>query len=173
MKNQICTFSELQTVFFEVAQIINQRPIGRKPSSPDEETYLFPNDLLLGRNSNVVPQGPFDDQANIKNRYKFFQAIVYCFWRRWQREIFPSLVLEPKWHVEKRNVKIGDVVLFQESNAMRGEWKMALVSEATAREDGRVRKVLLTYKNGKTNVTISRAVQKLILLVPTDDELLL
>ena len=38
-------FSELQTICFEVANLVNERPIGRHPTSPDG-TYLCPNDLL-------------------------------------------------------------------------------------------------------------------------------
>ena len=44
------TFSEMQTVLFEVANLLNERPIGIKPGQDIElGTYLCPNDLLLGR----------------------------------------------------------------------------------------------------------------------------
>ena len=33
------TFSELQTVLFEIANLINERSIGRHPTSPDDGTY--------------------------------------------------------------------------------------------------------------------------------------
>ena len=59
ISDQILSFSEFQTVIFEAAQLVNQRPIGRNPSQPDDDTYLCPNDLLLGRASSNVPQGPF------------------------------------------------------------------------------------------------------------------
>ena len=52
------SFSELQTVMFGAAQLVNQRPIGRHPTHPDDGSYLCPNDLLLGRASPEVPQGP-------------------------------------------------------------------------------------------------------------------
>jgi hypothetical protein len=165
-----CTFSEFQTIMFEVAQIVNQRPIGRKPTSTEEPPYLSPNDLLLGRSTNLIPQGPFDDDTSVKDRYKFTQAILNNFWKRWIREIFPTLVVEPKWHVERRNIVVGDVVLIQDSNALRGEWRMAIVSKAEPSEDKKVRKVEVTYKNGQTPTTVSRAVQKLIVLVPNENK---
>ena len=155
---------------FEVAQIVNQRPIGRKPTSIDEPPYLSPNDLLLGRSTNLIPQGPFDNDTNIKDRYKFTQAILNNFWKRWTREVFPALVVEPKWHIERRNVEVGDVVLVQDSNALRGEWRMAIVSKADPSEDKMVRKVEVTYKNGQTPTTVSQAVQKLIVLVPNENK---
>ncbi|CAC5404639.1 unnamed protein product [Mytilus coruscus] len=49
----IMTFSELQTVLFEVANILNERPIGTSTSDPNEGTYLCPNDLILGRASSI------------------------------------------------------------------------------------------------------------------------
>ena len=52
----ILTFSELQFVFYEVANIINSRPIGIVPGSdPDCTQPITPNDLMLGRSSNEVP----------------------------------------------------------------------------------------------------------------------
>ena len=163
------TFSEFLTIMFETAELVNERPIGRKPSDPGEGSYLCPNDLMLGRSTSRVPQGPFEDATNFVNRYKFIQSIMNNFWRRWSREIFPSLVIQPKWHVDRRNTQIGDVVLVQDSNLVRGEWKMALVSNILQSKDNRVRKVEVTYKRGSTSITVSRPVQKLIILVPKED----
>ena len=47
-------FSELQTVCYETANLLNERPIGRHPTSPDDK-YLCPNDLLLGRSTSKIP----------------------------------------------------------------------------------------------------------------------
>ena len=55
MGGQVLTFEELQTMLFEVANIMNGRPIGRHPTSPEDGSYLCPNDLLLGRASSDVP----------------------------------------------------------------------------------------------------------------------
>ena len=42
----VLSFSELQTVMFEVANLLNERPIGLKPGYDiNLGTYLFPNDL--------------------------------------------------------------------------------------------------------------------------------
>ena len=49
---------ELQTVMFEAAQLVNQRPIGNHPKDPSDGVYLSPNDLLLGRSTPAIPQGP-------------------------------------------------------------------------------------------------------------------
>ena len=60
--------------------------------------------------------------------------------------MFPALVLQAMWHTEKRNLKKGDAVLVQDSNEVRGKWKMALVSESLCSDDGRVRRVKISYR---------------------------
>ena len=56
-------------------------------------------------------------------------------------------MIRPKWHVESRNVRKGDVVLIQDSNAVRREWKLGIVSETFPGKDDRVRRVNFVYKN--------------------------
>ena len=65
-------------------------------------------------------------------------------------------------------MKEGDVVLIEDSNAIRGQWKMGVVVEAIQSQDGRVRKANISYKN--PNETVQRAVQKLIVIVPVDGD---
>ena len=82
------------------------------------------------------------------------------------------MVGRPKWHTSSRILEEGDIVLVQDSNALRGEWKMARVTEAVAGVDGKVRRVKLFYRTKGTGSgqEIERAVQNLILLVPSRDE---
>jgi hypothetical protein len=175
--DQVLTPTELQTVCFEAANLVNERPIGRHPQSPEESAYLCPNDLLLGRSTSRVPSGPFKEFANHRRRHEFIQSLVEAFWKKWIRDYFPSLVIRPKWHTSRRNLEPGDIVFIQDSNQVRGNWKLGRVSTFYPDRDGRVRKVAVQYKIPKPNeapeeyhgsryVTIERAVQKLILLLP-------
>lgn len=95
---------ELHTVFMKVSNLMNQRPIGGAPNDPDDGSYLCPNDMLLGRASSRVSQGPFRETKNPKHRVEFVQKIVDSFWKRWTRDTFPSLVPRRKWDAQKRNV---------------------------------------------------------------------
>ena len=74
--DHVMTVSELQTVCFEAANLVNERPIGRHPTSPDDGTYLCPNDLLLGRATSRVPSGPFRDALNPRQRVEFVQLFL-------------------------------------------------------------------------------------------------
>ena len=166
---------------FEAANLVNERPIGRHPTSPDDESYLCPNDLLLGRSTSRVPSGPFGQTDNPRRRYEFIQKVVNNFWRKWTRDYFPSLIIQQKWHTAKRNLKTGDIVLIQDSNQIRGQWKLGKVCEVFPGEDGRVRKVQVSYKNpkpgepphkytGRGYVTVERSVNRLVLLLPVDEK---
>ena len=49
--DQVLTPMELQTCLLEIANLVNQGPIGRIPNDPDDDSCICPNDMLLGRAS--------------------------------------------------------------------------------------------------------------------------
>ncbi|XP_068239989.1 uncharacterized protein [Palaemon carinicauda] len=169
----ILTFSDLQTTFFEIANLMNERPIGIKPGMDVElGTYLCPNDLLLGRASNKVPSGSWSTSGDTKKRLNFIQNVVDTFWRKWQRDYFPTLIVRQKWHTDKRNVQPGDIVLIKDTNVVRGKWKMGQVVDTETGRDNKVRDVSIRYKiqrpgkyKGQSDTVIKRSVHKLVIRV--------
>ena len=69
--DHVLTPFELYTCLLEVANLVNQRAIGRPPNDPDDGSYLCPNDMLLKRASPEVPQGPFQETKNPRKRVEF------------------------------------------------------------------------------------------------------
>ena len=71
-------FNELQTVVFEVASLLNQRPVGVKSINDVEIRHLCLNDLLIGRSSASVLYGSvkFNDNVSPKTRCEFTQRII-------------------------------------------------------------------------------------------------
>jgi hypothetical protein len=103
------------------------------------------------------------------------------FWKKWTRDYFPSLLIQQKWHTAHRNLKVGDVVLIQDSNLIRSQWKLGKVSKTFEGQDGKVRKVQVQYKNpkpgepvleysGRGYVTIERPVNKLVVQLPNEED---
>ena len=169
--NNVMTFSELQTVCFESANLVNERPIGRHPTSIEDGSYLCPNDLILGRCSSRVPSGPFRETRNPRLRFEFVQRVINAFWKHWTRDFFPSLTIRKKWHTAHRNVMVGDIVLIQDSNQIRGKWKLGNVTKVFPDDTGKVRKAEVTYKQEQRSpVTVLRAVQRLVVLVPSQEQ---
>ena len=140
------TFEELQTAMFEVANLINERPIGRHPTSPDESMYLRPNDLLLGRSTPRIPGGPWRLGTD-RQRFLLVQSIVGDWTKRWIRDYIPTLVPRRQWPTASRPVEIGDLVIIHDENLVRGEWRIGQVIKIHPSADGRVRNVDIRYKN--------------------------
>ena len=177
--SQVLSIIELSTVFYECSNLLNERPIGMQTQDISDGSYLCPNDMLLGRATSRISSGPFDYDSTFKKRHLLVQSIVNAFWIKWNRFYFPSLVVRQKWHVDKRNVLVGDIVLLQDSNAVRGHWKLARVSQAHPSSDGKVRSVEVEYKNCEnlkkfdlptSFVKVTRPIQKIVLLLPVDEE---
>lgn len=176
---KVLQYGELQTVLFEIANLINERPIGIKPGSDiNLGSYLSPNDLILGRTNNSAPAGHVDDNTSYSKSFKYTNEIVNTFWRKWMRDFFPTLLVRAKWHTERRNVRQEDIVLVKDSNAVRGSWKLAKVVAATPGSDGKVRNVTLRYKvgqpgskyEGQRNILIDRAVHNIVVILPVEEQ---
>lgn len=69
-------------------------------------------------------------------------------------------------------------MLVQDSNNIRGQWKLAEICEALPAVDGRVRDVKLRYKNvsagrdyhGCLDTIISRSVRRLVIILPIEEQ---
>lgn len=160
----VLTPFELYTCLLEVANLVNQRPIGRIPNDPDDGAYLCPNDILLGRASSTVPQGPFRHTENPRHRFEFCQKIVDSFWKKWARDVLPHLVPRKKWNAERRNVAVNDFVILADSNAVRGKWSAGRILQVFPGEDGLVRNVQVKTASG----TYMRPITKICVIYPAE-----
>ena len=171
--SHILNFSELQTIFFEVANIINSRPIGVVSGSDHNDPHpLTPNDLLLGRSSNAVPQGPFDSGKSITKRFRFIQQLIDEWWDAWYRTVLPTLVPAYKWLQRHRCVQVGDVCLIRYGKDKRATYRLGRVSEVKKGVDNLVRKVTLKYKlpGAQSFKTVDRPIQGIAVIVPVEEQ---
>lgn len=157
---------ELQTVCFEVSNLMNSRPIGRLPNDPSDGHYISPNDILLGRASTHIPQGPFDDSYSPRRRLEFCQRIVNTWWKKWYRDVFPNLTPRRKWQTSQRDVKIGDFVLIKEPNPIRGTYTKGVIIETFPGRDGRVRNVRVKTSRGQ----YERPITRIVVIQPAEND---
>ena len=179
------SLNELNTLFVEAANIVNERPIGIKPNSQTDTEYLSPNSLLLGRNSSRINAGPFQNKdiydenpAAMKTRFMLVQRMCDQFWKIWTKVYFPTLLWQQKWHQKKRNLQVGDVCMLQDPSAYRGEWRLCIVTEIYPDKNGVVRNVEIKvaprfegsskYKP-QVLYKLKRHVSKLIVIVPVEE----
>ena len=125
--NTVLTLNEMFTLLAEVGNLVNERPIGTKPNDHSGTDYLSPNSLLLGRCSKRISSGPFqgdgvftDDPKAAHTRFQLVQAKTTQFWKIWVANYFPTLLIRQKWHVDRRNMVVGDICLLKDPNAYRG-----------------------------------------------------
>ena len=178
------TYNELNTMFLEIANLCNERPIGIKPNQSTDPEFLSPNSLYLGRASDRIASGPFsssdfiDDPSKVSTRFHLVQALTNQFWKVWLKLYFPTLLIRQKWHTERRNLCVNDVCMLRDANSIRGEWRLCRVSQVYPDDNGRVRNVevkvsgkqdsSLRYNPGSPSF-LNRHVSNLILLVPAED----
>ena len=169
--DQRLSYSETQTFLFEVANVLNERPIGMLPSADENTPYLCPNDCLLGRTKLKAPCADYDVTFNSKKRVWFIQRMTDLFWRKWTIFYFPSLIIRKKWHTEHRNLTVDDIVIIQDKDLPRGQWKTGIVTKAEPSSDGKVRHVSIKYKNPMSSsfVEVDRPVQKLVVLLSAEE----
>ena len=147
--DQSLTSFELYTCLLEVMNLVNQRPIGRLPNDPDDGSYICPNDILLGRATSDVPQGPFKETKNLRCRVELVQNIVDSFWKRWRRDVLPVLIPRKKWKHESYMSKVNDIVVVQDTNLVRSNWTVGRIIEVYRSQDGRVRNVKVKTPKGE------------------------
>ena len=181
---KVLFMNELFTCFKEVANLCNERPIGLKPNQSADLQYLSPNSLLLGRCSDRISAGPFQNKDYFearphddRTRFLLVQKITEQFWQNWNKLYFPTLLRRQKWHVEERNLRIGDVCVVKENNVLRGNWRLCRVSNVFPDSDDVVRNVEIKvpppsidgtpeYKKNMVMGLLNRHVKNLIVIAP-------
>ncbi|XP_048846374.1 uncharacterized protein LOC125717469 [Brienomyrus brachyistius] len=169
--------TSLRTFFYEAMAIVNSRPLTTNTlNDPRSMEPLTPNHLLTMKSSvPLPPPGTFvREDLYARKRWRRVQYLSEQFWSRWRKEYLANISLRQQWHVPRRNVQVGDVVIVKEDNIPRNEWKIARVVEASADDDGLVRKVKVQIgqsnlgKKGERLIQpsfLSRPVQKIVVLV--------
>ena len=117
---QKLSYNELQTFLYETANLLNERPIGKILTTPEDGSYLCPNDLLLGRTFAKAPNRDFSTKSYLKRRVCFVQEITNIFWKKWTTFYFASLIVRKKWHHEERTVALHDIVIIYQKDLPRG-----------------------------------------------------
>ena len=178
--NPRMSWHEWQTAIYQVADLINSRPIGKLGETGNDLQILTPNSLIIGRNSSKNPGNYIQNKS--MPRLENVNEVIHRFWERWNETAKPALLLHKKWNTDCRNLKVGDVVIVLEKSSIGTQvHKLAKVSKASLGSDGKVRSVSLIYKqlkademgtliySGGSDTEVTRSVHKLVLVVPVDE----
>ena len=152
--NSRLTYDELSTVLTEVENTLNLRPL----------TYLYdelgealtPSHLLYGHRLSALSEGidsevePDNDEGKLSKRFLYLTKLLTHFWNRWRREYMTDLREYHKLSDCKTvPVKKGQIVLLQEENVKRGQWKVAVVDDVIYGKDGEPRGAVVRKSSGR------------------------
>ncbi|XP_062557404.1 uncharacterized protein LOC134222276 [Armigeres subalbatus] len=146
---------ELQTLFYQVAAIMNSRPLTAIYAAAEIPTPLTPGHFLIGRPMQAIPMPTQpENTVNLTTRWKRVQHQLEQFWRRWRDEYLHQLRDYAKWTKQQTNVKIGQIVLIGDDHVPIARWPMGTVTQVYPGEDGIVRVAVVRTAAGvyKRNV---------------------
>jgi hypothetical protein len=127
---------------------------------------------MLGRAKPGQAEVKFESGKKLTKRFENVQRTQQEFWKRWIEEIFPEKLRQSKWKQEKRDLKVGDVVIRKDETAAGQTYKYAKVTRLHTSTDGKVRAADIEYKLPGESVfrTTTRPILKLVLVVPIEEQ---
>ena len=141
------TFEELTTVACQAEACLNSRPyLAQDSHDPEGEVSLTRGHFLIGRPIEAYPEAPQEPALTLTNRWELCRAMVQQFWELWSHQYLQSLQKSQKWHCEKPNVKVGDLVMMLEDTDLQTHWKTARVTAIFPGKDGLVRTAEVVVK---------------------------
>jgi hypothetical protein len=164
------THEETLTILAEAVQKINSRALTCNPRPEGEP--LCVQDLMLGRARRGQAEVKFESGSKLTKRFENVQRTQQEFWKRWIEEVFPEKLRISKWKREKRDLKVGDIVLRKDETAAGQTYKYAKVVKVHASTDDRVRAADIEYKLPGESVfrITTRPIHKLVLVIPVEEQ---
>jgi len=154
------TYRQLQVLLADVEAMINNRPL----AVINEESFIpiTPAELVFGRRLDDLPiQTKISDNMSFAEMWKKRKNLTLAFWKKWRNDYLMTLSVRQKWNRPLETDLMGKIVLINDDNAMKNEWKLGRIIEChKGRQDDYVRAVDLKTETG----VIRRPLQRLALL---------
>ena len=152
---------ELLTVFCQAEDIVNSRPLAFSNADANDFTVLTPNSFLTGRLDNQIFPDSIDTtrfSLEPRDRWRYIQRATRDVWRRWIREILPTLGRRSKWIHDGREYIVGDAVLVMDKNLPRYKWIPGKITQVFHGRDNRVRVVKILTEDGEMESNVHRLI---------------
>jgi hypothetical protein len=161
---------ETITLLKEAVQSINNRPLGCNPWPEGEPLCI--QDLMLGRAQPGQAEVNFETGRQLTRWFENVQQAKREFWSRWIEEVFPEMLKQHKWTWDRKDVKVGDIVLRKDETAAGQTYKYSRVTKVHVSADGQVRSADIEYKLPGETVyrTTTRPIHKLVMVVPVEEQ---
>ena len=149
LNGKILTEIELYTILTDIESAINSRPLTSLSEHSDDNNILplTPAHLILGKSMNVLPRDlatghtATKQNADIRARWRDRKNLAEFFWKIWKEEYVLGLRKRTKDYLEKRDLKVGDMVLLNRE-VRANEWPVGIISDVLpTKQDGKTRTV--------------------------------
>ncbi|XP_037040280.1 uncharacterized protein LOC119077203 [Bradysia coprophila] len=171
------TDETLPTLFAQVENIVNSRPLTYIPLDSADDEALTPNHFLFGSSNGRKPIVRTSPKDLGKEDWKNIEEQTNQFWRRFVLEYMPTLTKRTKWYKNSKPIQVGDVVLIIDEKNPRNTWPKGIVERTIRGRGGKCRQAIvravLESKNGPVHREYRRSVHKLAVLdvkVPASEE---
>jgi len=149
MSDAKLTVGELSTLLCQIEACLNSRPLTPMSSDPSDLEVLTPAHFLIGSPISLPPEVDLrKEPLNSLRRWKYVQALMQLFWRRWSSEYLPQLQIRGKWTSNKTPLKIGDIAIVRDENTPPTKWKLGRVLNVHPGKDGIIRVVTIRLGSG-------------------------
>ena len=129
LKTQLTALQARETLLYEVSSALNLRPLKPQEMTDHTVVVLTPEMLLTGKFKGCQqPPGDFQPrEAFGTRRWRQVQALASQFWKKWSDTQAPELQSRSKWEKQRSDIKEGTVVLVEDPDAPRGDWRLGKV----------------------------------------------
>jgi hypothetical protein len=127
---------------------------------------------MLGRAQPGQVEVKFETGKQLTRRFENMQRTQQEFRKRWIEEVFPEMLKQPKWTRDKKDLKVGDIVLRKNETLAGQTYKYARVTKVHVSTDGRVRAADIEYKLPGEAVfrTTMLPIHKLVMVLPVEEQ---
>lgn len=151
------------TMLYQVEDIVNTTPMTHIPATPDDNIPVTPN-LMVKLHpgyafvSSQAPPNP-ENAKWIVQRAQFYAA---KFQQRWVKEYLPIIARHSPKGGPKRDIKLGDYVIYCDPHVHPSKWHRGVVHETYSGRDGFARVADVKLKSGE--ILPKRSAYRLALL---------
>ena len=165
---------EWETLCSEISNSINDLPvaIGNETDDLENLDLITPNRLRIARNNSRSPVGPLEVTGKVERLIRLKNDVFQSWWEAWLVSALPRLIPKPKWFNNDTDIKVGDIVLFDKSDAsFVGEYKFGIVEKVQRSKDTKIRSATIRYRNAGEEVyrTTNRAVRSIVVIHRVDE----
>ena len=185
----VLDFVQLQVLVHRVAYTLNERPLSARSFTAEDFCAITPIDLLLGaapaRTAQQIMQQVTQEDTieTLAARVGEVEECLACWWSRYFKDVFPSLVPRAKWKQEQRSVKVGDIILIMfRVKYAKDKFRLCRILCLLPDHNGVVRSVMVGLRDRqkaarealdqcKAGMRIFQApVQRLVVVLPAEEQ---